>query len=151
MAPALWGLIDIPSMLKIGERPKWNFVGYGPDQLVKCGASSLYLRHEPYGKGVGHAKATAESSFVDIAYGHTHTYQTFTHKKIGPVPVYVKAYSLGWLGDKKRSVFDYRGPKDSWVEGITHVECDTESGKYTLDFIDMRVLPVLYRGELYRG
>jgi hypothetical protein len=142
----MWGLIDCPSLLKFPDRPGWKFVPYGPTQLVKCGESNLYLRHEPLGSGQNPAKMTAEKSIVDIAFGHTHIYQVHTHRKFGPTPIVTKAYSLGWLGDKSRHVFDYRGSKDNWVEGITIVECDTESGDYTLEFVDLRKLPVGVRG-----
>lgn len=151
IAPAMWGLIDCPLLLKFPERPKWKFVPYGPTQLVKCGASSLYLRHEPIGRGAAHAKQTAEASYIDIAYGHTHGYQSHTHKKFGPKPIINKAYSLGWLGDKSRHCFDYRGSKDQWVEGFTYIECDSESGDYTLEFIDLRRIPVFYRGSKFHG
>lgn len=149
VAPQMWGLIDCPSLLKFPERPLWKFVPYGPTQLVKCGKSSLYLRHEPIGRGASHAKTTAESSYVDLAYGHTHTYQAHTHRKFGPSPIMTKAYSLGWLGDKSRHVFDYRGSKDNWCTGFTVVECDEKSGAYTLDFISLEVLPVFYKGHKY--
>ncbi len=148
VAPQMWGLIDCPKILKFPERPKWKFVPYGPMQLVKCGISNLYLRHEPLGRGVACAKQTAENSYVDIAFGHTHTYQSYTHRKFGPSPIVTKAYSLGWMGDETRPVFDYRGAKENWVKGMTIVEA-TKDGSYTLDFINMRTLPILYRGKQY--
>lgn len=146
VAPAMWGLIDCPSILKFPERPKWKFVPYGPDQWVKCGGANLWLRHEPLGGGKNHATTTAENAMVDVAYGHTHTYQAASHRKCGPRPHTTKAYSLGWLGDKTKSVFDYRGPKDRWVHGCTVVEADTKTGEYTLEFICLDKLPVMYRG-----
>jgi predicted phosphodiesterase len=148
LAPQMWGLVDCPSLFRFPER-RWKFHLYGPEQLVKCGASNLYLRHEPLGGGMNHAKATAEKSYVDIAYGHTHMYQSYAHRKFGPRPFITRAYSLGYLGDRNRAIFDYRGSKDNWIEGMTLVECDTKTGDYTLDFIDLRKLPVLYRGERY--
>ncbi len=149
VAPAMWGLIDCPSLLKFPERPNWKFVDYGPTQLVRAGKANLYLRHEPLGMGVNCAKATAEGSWVDIAFGHTHIYQIHTHRKYGPSSLLTKAYSLGWMGDKSRHVFDYRGAKDRWVNGFTIVECDTTDGSYTLEFIVLEKLPVLYRGKRY--
>lgn len=150
LAPHLWGVVPgCPDLLKFPERPYWKFVDYAPDQLVRCGKSKLYLRHEPLGRGQNHAKATADSSYVDIAYGHTHAYQTSTSRRFGPSPYVVKAYSLGWLGDKSRHVFDYRGPKENWTHGFTIVECDPKTGNYTLEFINLSSLPVLYRGEIY--
>lgn len=149
MAPAMWGLIDCPSLLKFPDRPKWKFVPYGPSQLVQCGKSKLWLRHEPLAGGQCHAKGTAENSCIDLGYGHTHTHQVYSHRKFGPVPFTNKAYSLGWLGDRSRHVFDYRGAKDKWVTGCTNIECDIDSGNYTLDFIDLDKIPVFYKGRLF--
>lgn len=149
VAPAMWGLIDCPSLLKFPERPGWKFVPYGPTQLVRCGASNLYLRHEPLGFGQNPAKSTAESSYIDIATGHVHRYCTYSHKKFGPNPIINTAYCLGWLGDPSRHVFDYRGGKDSWVRGFTLVECESDTGQYTLDFINLEKLPVFYRGSMF--
>lgn len=149
MAPQMWGLIDCPLLLGFDKRPGWKFVPYGPTQLVECGKSNLYLRHEPLSFGLNPAKGTAEASYIDIGFGHTHRYQTYSHKKFGPTPITNTAYSLGWLGDKSRSVFDYRGSKDMWVEGFTIVECDTKSGEYSLEFISLIRLPALYRGKTF--
>lgn len=150
LAPQLWGVMpDCPQLLQFDRRPYWKFIDYTNEQLVQCGESNLYLRHEPLGGGKNNARMTAENSCVDIAFGHTHTWQSFSHKKFGPRPFITRSFSLGFLGDKSRHVFDYRGSKDNWIEGITIVECDEETGAYTLEFIDMRVLPVLFRGKLY--
>lgn len=149
IAPQMWGLIDCPELLKFPSRPKWKFVTYGPDQLVKCGASNLYLRHEPIGGGQSHAKQTAENSVVDIAYGHTHTYQSYTHRKFGPTPITTRAYSLGWLGDKSRHCFDYRGSKDKWITGFTRIEAESKTGEYSLEFISLDKIPAFSRGESF--
>ena len=150
MAPAMWGTIDCPKILQFDRRPKWKFVDYGPDQLVRCGKSNLYLKHEPLGGGANPAKVTAESSYIDIASGHVHRYCTFSHKKFGPDPIINTAYCLGWLGDPKRHVFDYRGSKDSWVRGFSIVECEIKTGKYALDFINLEKIPVFYRGSSFK-
>jgi hypothetical protein len=149
VAPQMWGLIDCPLLLKFEQRPGWKFVPYGPTQLVRAGLSNLYLRHEPLAGGMMPAKGTAEASYIDMAFGHCHRWQSYTHRKFGPVPITNTAYCLGWLGDKSRPVFDYRGAKDTWVEGCTIVETDEATGAYTLEFINLQKLPVLYRGVRY--
>ncbi len=149
LAPQLWGLTDCPKLLNFEERPGWRFIDYTPGQLVRCGESNLYLRHEPLGGGQNAAKLTAEGASVDIATGHTHTFQTYAHKKIGPKIKTNIGYTLGWLGDVRRNVFDYRGPKDKWVTGCTIVEADTKTGQYSLDFICLDKLPVLHRGDMF--
>lgn len=152
LAPQMWGLIDCPQILNFQDRPLWRFVDYGPMQLVRCGKSNLYLRHEPLaGGGVSCAKSTAEKSYIDILFGHTHVHQVYSHKKFGPKPIITRAYSGGWLGDPSRHCFDYRGPKDSWVRGMSVIECDIKTGDYTYEFINLEKLPVLYRGVKYNA
>lgn len=149
IAPAMFGLLDCPTLLKFPERPLWKFVDYGPTQLVRCGSSNLYLRHEPLLTGASCAKTTAEKSYIDIAFGHTHVHQQYTHKKFGVKSIVNTAYSLGYLGDPSRFIFDYRGSKDNWVRGFTIVECETDTGQYTLEFINLEKIPILYRGQRY--
>lgn len=149
IAPAMWGTMDCPKLLEFDRRPLWKFVDYGPDQLARCGKSNLYLRHEPLCGGKNPATGTAESSYIDIGFGHTHRYSTYSHKKFGVPRITNTAYSLGWMGDKSRHVFDYRGAKDAWVLGFTIVEADPDGGQYTLEFINMDKLPVFYRGKKF--
>lgn len=135
VAPEMWGLIDCPRLFRFEDRPLWKFIDYGPMQWVRCGKThDLWLRHEPLGSGATHAKSTAEKSYVSVLYGHTHVYQQFTHKKMGPVPFVVTATSGGWLGDITKSCFDYRGSKDNWVTGFTEINCNEETGEYEFRF-----------------
>lgn len=97
-------------------------------------ASNLYLRHEPLAGRANHAKTTAEKSYMDIA---------------GLKPYSNKAYSLGYLGDKSRHVFDYRGASDNWTVGFTIIQCETKTGQYELDFIRLEKIPVFYRGQMF--
>jgi predicted phosphodiesterase len=138
VAPQMWGLAEAPSLLKFDERPTWKFIDYGPSQWVKCGkTSNLWLRHEPLVGGATHAKGTAEKAYVSVLYGHTHVYQQYTHKKMGPKPFLVTATSCGFLGDIKAPCFNYRGSKDNWVNGFTRVDCDEKSGEYSVQFITL--------------
>ncbi len=134
IAPEMWGLIQCPKLLKFDERG-WKYHEYGPTQLVRIGnATNLYCRHEPLSGGASHAKGTAEKSLHSIIYGHTHVYQTFTHKKFGVVPLSVTAVSNGFLGDIKSDCFHYRGSKDNWQAGFMRIDCDEETGCYELRF-----------------
>ena len=136
VAPEMWGLIHLPTLLNFDQRVGWNFVPYGPGQWVKCGKTrDLWIRHEPLAGGMNHSKGTAERSYVSVVYGHTHQFQQFTSKKIGPKPYHVTATSGGWLGDIRQSCFDYRGSKDNWQLGFTRIDCDEKTGEYELRFI----------------
>ena len=135
--PQLWGLIDTPKLFRFDERPGWKFFRHGPQQLVRIAKTDLYCRHEPLAMGQNPAKITAENSYVDIIFGHVHTYQEYTHKKFGPVPKTTRAYANGWLGDKCHSIFDYRGPRDRWVEGFGDVLVDDISWEYQYNFVDL--------------
>lgn len=132
VCPELWGLLHTPELFKFPKR-QWKFIPYSPTQWQKCGDSNLFLRHEPLVGGVNHAKGTAEKATVDVLYGHTHVFQQFTHKKLGPDGgKLVTATSGGWLGDITQRCFDYRGNKDNWREMFTRIDCDEKSGKYEL-------------------
>lgn len=136
VAPQMWGMLNEPKLLKFDEREDFHFHDYGPMQWVKLGvADNLWLRHEPLAGGQMHAKGTAEKSYVSVLYGHTHQYQIYTHKKMGPKPFLTTAMSCGWLGDIKNPCFDYRGSKDNWVSGFTRVDCDDKTGEFELRFI----------------
>lgn len=152
LAPQLWGVApDCPQLLKFHERPRWKFVDYSPAQIVRCGKSNLYLRHEPFSGGSTAAKLLAERSDVDLLTGHLHTQQMASAKRFGVRSRIIKGYVGGFLGDKTRHIFDYRGAKDNWVEGFSLIECDTATGDYTYEFIDLTKIPVLYRGKSFNA
>ena len=135
IAPQLWGMLECPKVFKFEERPLWKFYDYGPTQLVKVGkANNLYCRHEPLVGGANHASGTAAKSLHSIIYGHTHVYQSQTHKKFGVKPISVTAISNGWLGDINKSCFDYRGSKDNWQQGFMRIDCDEKTGEYECRF-----------------
>lgn len=134
VAPQMWGLIHTPKLFRFDERG-WKFVAYGPNQWHKAGKANLWLRHEPLAGGAAHAKGTAEKSYVNVLYGHTHVFQQHTHKKAGPEPYTVTATSGGWLGDIKADCFDYRGSRDNWQNGFTRIDCDEKTGEYELRFV----------------
>lgn len=136
IAPEMWGLVSTPSFLGFDKRINYKWHDYGPGQLVGVGKTrDLFARHEPLVGGINHAKGTAEKALVSIIYGHTHVEQRFTHKKFGPKPISVTAYSNGWLGDITKDCFDYRGTKENWQLGFSRVDCDERTGDYEVRFI----------------
>lgn len=134
VAPALWGVVEQPELLRFPERG-WKFIPYGPRQWQRCGKSNLWLRHEPLSGGVNCARQTALLSDVDVLFGHTHIYQEYEVKRHGPSPRHIRAISGGWLGDIRQPIFDYRGSKDNWRNGFSEVTCDTKTGEYEYRFI----------------
>lgn len=136
IAPQLWGIVEAPSLFKFDERG-WKFFRYGPNQLVRIGQTELWVRHEPLGMGQYPCKVTAENSYVDILFGHTHIQQTYVHKKFGPNPKITRAYSGGWLGDATHPIFDYRGSKDKWVLGFSEIIVDEVTWEYGYRFVDL--------------
>lgn len=147
MAPQIWGTVDAPNLFRFDERG-WKFFRYGPSQLVQLGKTDLWVRHEPLGMGQFPCKVTAENSYVDILFGHTHIQQMYVHKKFGPSPKTTKAYSGGWLGDASHSIFDYRGSKDKWVLGFSEIIVDEASWEYDYRFVDLTRHNFFYEGSL---
>jgi predicted phosphodiesterase len=134
-ASILFGYLDMPVLLKLTERKNFRFFEYSTDQLVRVGkCRDLYARHEPLAGGAVHTKGTAEKAVVSIIYGHTHVYQSYTHKKFGPSPYSVTAISNGFLGEITSPIFEYRGCKDNWQEGHMKINCDENSGEYECHF-----------------
>lgn len=150
-APALDGLegLTIKGLLKLRERGI-DHVKYGPRQLERCGKANLWLRHEPVSGGQNPAANTAKKFSCDIAFGHTHVYQQYATKYKGPTEYVVTATSLGFLGNIESEIFNYRGSKDMWVNGFGLVQCDEESGRYRLDFVELRDGLAIYGGKAYR-
>lgn len=133
IAPEMFGMITEPKLFRFDERIGFKFYDYGPTQWVKCGkANDLWLRHEPLVMGTNCAKGTAEKSLVNVLFGHTHIYQQYTHKKMGPIPKNVTATSCGWLGDISQACFDYRGNRDNWQLMFTRIDCDEKTGEYEI-------------------
>ncbi len=152
MAPELYGLaLDCPTLFHIPERPWFTWHNYGPQQLARIGESNLFMRHEPLGGGVNHAKGTAALSNVDIVYGHTHSISKYTTNRRGADGLEpVTAYSLPWLGDASKPCFNYRGPTDRWSNGCAIVIYDDETGEYQLDVITITNGEAFYGGKTYR-
>ena len=135
VAPSLWGMLSAPNLFKFPERPGWLFFDYGPNQLVKVGKTKdLYARHEPVSSGVNCAKQTAEKYYVSVIFGHTHVYQTYTVKKMGPAPYNVTAWSNGFMGDISNPCFNYRSPKENWQLGYMRIDCESRTGAYECRF-----------------
>jgi predicted phosphodiesterase len=147
-APHLWGLIDCPKLFKFDERPGWRFFQYGPRQLIQIGKTGLYARHEPLGMGLNPAKATADNSYVDVIFGHTHRYQVYSHKKFGPTPILTTAISNGWLGDASAKIFDYRPAKESWSLGFAEILVDSDTWEYHYNFVNLADHNPFYEGDI---
>ncbi len=138
------------TLFHINERPSFKIIPYTSRQLYKIAESNLYCRHEPLSGSANHAKQTAEGCSVDVIYGHTHTHQKYTHKRLGPGNPTTTATAIPWLGDETQACFEYRGPKDKWQTGFTVITYDTKSGKYQIDVIIIKDSECFYNGKIYK-
>lgn len=119
-APALFGMVDCPTLFKMGERPNWHWIPYGPNQKVKILNSKLWARHEPLGAS---AKATATNAGASLVYGHIHRIEE-SHKVAIDGNNHI-AFSCGWLGDKRKDqVFGYVKRHHEWQLGFGLVWVD---------------------------
>lgn len=123
MAPGLFGVTDTQSILKIDNRPNWQFVPYGPRQMHSVLGSHLRARHEPAGSS---AKATASKALCSLVYGHIHRLEE-SHA-VGLDGTNHVAFSVGWLGDKNLDkVFGYVKNHHQWQLGFGIVRVDTDT------------------------
>lgn len=124
-APALFGITSTQHLLKLHDRPNWNFVSYGPNQQLSVGGSKLNVRHEPLGNN---AKLTATRAICSLSYGHIHRIEE-SHI-VGLDGTNHVAFSLGWLGDKTLDkIYGYVKGHHQWQLGFGLVFID-ESNKY---------------------
>ena len=148
-APELIGSFSCRQAFRVDLLEKFSWIPYHPRQWVRAGDARLWLRHEPVGGGMNHAKQTSDNVAEDCAYGHTHTIQSYTIKKLGGKRI--MAHAMPAACDFSHENFDYRGPKDRWVNGFTEVEAETKSGRYSLRCIETTDGLALHNGKFYRA
>lgn len=125
-APELFGITSTYHLLKLDQRPKWQFVKYKPDQAYAVAGSKLIARHEPLSSS---AKATASKALCSLVYGHIHRIEE-SHL-VGLDGTNHVCFSVGWLGDKnKDEVYSYVKGHHQWQLGFGLAFVDTSTGYF---------------------
>lgn len=115
-APELVDTMNIKSLLRLDRRPRWTFVPYGPDQLVRVAGSRLYARHEPLAGGTLPAHGSVIKAGCSIIYGHTHQAQA-SQVVMANGDTHI-GVSVGWLGDARKPAFAYVRGHHQWSLGF---------------------------------
>lgn len=113
-APALFGVTESRTLLKLNLRPNWQFVPFGPNQRHQVLGSSLIARHCP---PANNPKLCAQRAGCSLIYGHIHRSEFGSAVALsGQQSV---AFSPGWLGNRKADqVFDYVQSHHQWQLGF---------------------------------
>jgi hypothetical protein len=148
-APALFGTTSTQHVLELHDRPLWNFIPYGPDQLTSVAGSCLFARHEPLGNN---AKLTATKALCSITYGHIHRIEE-SHI-VGLDGSNHVAFSVGWLGDKRKDqVFNYVKGYWQWQMGFGIIYVDPKSRMFYHNKIHIletnKKLSCFFNGKLF--
>lgn len=127
-APALFGLIDCPTLFGLNERPNWIWVPYGPSQKYQVLGSKLYARHEPL--SMASPQATAKKALCSLVYGHKHT-REFAHI-VGMDGSDHIVYSPGYLGGHRvfPNIYGYVKTHHQWQLGFDIVTVNPETGYF---------------------
>lgn len=145
----LIGCVGIASLAKLPERKKVRIEPYKARQLVKVPGSKTFLRHEPRKGGKLHALSTAEVSTCNMIYGHTHQIQDVVQKdEFGRIK---RVTSLGFLGNQKAPVFEYRGPADHWASAMAILSVDSKTKHESLEIIHIHETEAFYNGRIIRA
>lgn len=125
-SPALFGVTSTEDILQLRDRPNWQFIPYGPNQMVKIAGSKLFARHESLAPT---AKGTAAKALCSLVYGHIHRIES-SHI-VGLDGSDHVAFSVGWLGDKRKDkVFGYLKNHAQWQLGFGIVYVDPSNGLF---------------------
>jgi hypothetical protein len=102
----------VNDLLMLPER-QIKYHAYGPNQLVQVMDTTLYARHEPYGRS---PEASARKSMCSIINGHDHR---IAHFKLSSAHGQVfHAISCGWLGNINHPIFNYVKTRAQWQSGF---------------------------------
>ena len=111
-APDLFGIVNVPDLLMLESR-NMRYHAYNPNQLVQVMNTSLYARHEPYGRT---PEASARKAMCSLINGHDHR---IAHCKLASAHGQVfHAISCGWLGNIKHDIFNYVKTRAQWQLGF---------------------------------
>jgi metallophosphoesterase superfamily enzyme len=139
--PALEGIVDVKSMLKLGK--KWKIVPQG--EAHKLG-KLVFIHGDQIKGGIHSAKSAVEAYQRNVFFGHFHTHQAYT-----------RSAALDMNGHTGTSVpcLCKRGPKygggspNRWVQGFVYGYQDGQSfNAYVVTIIDGRAF---INGKLYKG
>lgn len=139
--PALEGIVDVRSMLKLGK--KWKVVEQG--EAHKLG-KLVFIHGDQIKGGIHSAKAAVEAYQRNVFFGHFHTHQAYT-----------RSSALDMNGHTGTSVpcLCKKGPKygggapNRWIQGFVYGYQDgTSFNAYVVTIIDGRAF---INGKLYKG
>lgn len=113
-APALFGVTEARTLLRLNLRPLWKFVPFGPNQAHRVIGSNLIARHTP---PANNAKLAASRAGCSLIYGHIHRSELGSAVALSGRENF--AYSPGWLGDQRcEKVFEYVQSHHQWQLGF---------------------------------
>jgi predicted phosphodiesterase len=142
-APALFGTVDVPSILELGDR--WEFVPY--KEHIQIG--KVYATHDT-GKAGQNAHLAAQADFQDnVVIGHTHrlAYAVVGNAKGNP---HVAAM-FGWLGDRDKADYMHTiKARRDWALGFG-IGYRTASGVTYLQPVPIVNYTCVVEGKLYRA
>lgn len=145
-APALHGLVDIESLLKLKERG-WQVIPYGEDFTI----GKVHFSHE-FGRC---GKYATQQALVDmghcVVFGHVHT-ASIAYGGFVTGERHV-AMAVGWGGDYEALAFSYKRKalaKKDWIHGFGWCDIDA-AGNGWLTFVPILDGKARCEGTLIEG
>jgi len=112
-ASALFGVTEIKRLLKFGERLRWEWIPYGPNQAYKILGSNVLARHESLRTTPALTIREAGSS---LFYGHIHRREFVSKNNLDGTKLF--AGCPGWLGNSRALAFEYVRGIPNWQMGF---------------------------------
>lgn len=144
-APELFSLIDVPKLLKLGERG-WEWVAY--KQSTQIG--KLHLTHDVGSAGRYNCFKALDTFQSPVAVGHTHRL-AYVVEGDATGDTHVSA-QFGWLGDVEQVDYLHRvKARKDWALGFGYGYIDTATGYSYLVPVPIVDGTAIVEGRLYGG
>lgn len=142
-APALYGLIDMPTLLKVKER-NWAWVPY--QDWIRIG--KIAYSHEVGSCGKNAAQQTLAAFGNNIVFGHSHRGGlVYSGTVDGERHV---ALNVGWAGDAAAVDYMHKARTREWQHGFGLVEQDA-TGAGWCQFVPIIDGRCVVHGQVIRG
>lgn len=144
-APELFDFLDVPSLLRLGERG-WKVTGYKDHDTL----GKLYLTHDVGFSGRYAVYQTADAFNHSVVTGHSHRMGYMVENDATGKTPRVSA-QFGWLGDTEQVEYMHRAKaRKYWPQGFGYGYSDSDGIQYLVPapIVNNKVV---IEGKLYRA
>lgn len=142
--PDIFDMVNIDEILKLDELG-FKYHRYGPNQLVRVANTSLYARHEPYGRS---SEASVRKAACSLIHGHDHKLHRASFESADGREM--TSVGAGCLINKSCKIYEYVKTRAQWQLGFVIVDI-IDDDLWFPHLIDIKNYQCSFAGVLYGG